>query len=61
MSLLTPKPSGGIISLYGEMTFHDGAPPLRELMSVLKALADESRVRALMALGPGELCVCQIV
>jgi ArsR family transcriptional regulator, arsenate/arsenite/antimonite-responsive transcriptional repressor len=34
---------------------------MRELMSVLKALADENRVRALMALGPGELCVCQIV
>jgi ArsR family transcriptional regulator, arsenate/arsenite/antimonite-responsive transcriptional repressor len=34
---------------------------MRELMSVLKALADESRVRALTALGQGELCVCQIV
>ena len=34
---------------------------MRELMSVLKALADENRVRALMALGPQELCVCQIV
>jgi DNA-binding transcriptional ArsR family regulator len=34
---------------------------MRNLMAVLKALADENRVRALMALGPGELCVCQIV
>jgi DNA-binding transcriptional ArsR family regulator len=30
-------------------------------MAVLKALADENRVRVLMVLGPKELCVCQIV
>ena len=34
---------------------------MRDLMAVLKALADENRVRALMALAPGETCVCQIV
>jgi ArsR family transcriptional regulator, arsenate/arsenite/antimonite-responsive transcriptional repressor len=34
---------------------------MRDLMAVLKALADENRVRILMALGPKELCVCQIV
>ena len=34
---------------------------MRELMAVLKALADENRVRALMSLEAGELCVCQIV
>jgi DNA-binding transcriptional ArsR family regulator len=34
---------------------------MRDLMAVLKALADENRVRALMALASGELCVCQIV
>jgi DNA-binding transcriptional ArsR family regulator len=34
---------------------------MRDLMAVLKALADENRVRALIALGPRELCVCQIV
>ena len=33
---------------------------MRNLMTVLKALADENRVRALMALRPQELCVCQI-
>lgn len=33
---------------------------LRDLMSVTKALADENRVRMLLALGRGELCVCQI-
>jgi ArsR family transcriptional regulator, arsenate/arsenite/antimonite-responsive transcriptional repressor len=34
---------------------------MRDLMTVIKALADENRVRVLMALGPKELCVCQIV
>jgi len=34
---------------------------MRNLMAVLKALADENRVRILMALGSGEVCVCQIV
>ena len=34
---------------------------MRNLMAVLKALADENRVRVLMVLRPVELCVCQIV
>jgi len=34
---------------------------MRNLMAVTKALADESRVRILLALSGGELCVCQIV
>jgi ArsR family transcriptional regulator, arsenate/arsenite/antimonite-responsive transcriptional repressor len=34
---------------------------MRDIMAVLKALADENRVRILMALGPKELCVCQVV
>jgi ArsR family transcriptional regulator len=34
---------------------------MRELMAVLKALADASRVRILSALADHELCVCQIV
>ena len=30
-------------------------------MNITKALADENRVRALMALRGGELCVCQLI
>jgi DNA-binding transcriptional ArsR family regulator len=33
---------------------------MREFMNITKALADESRVRTLLALRDGELCVCQI-
>jgi len=34
---------------------------MREFMMVAKALADQNRVRALMLLRAGELCVCQII
>lgn len=34
---------------------------MREFLAVTKALSDEGRVRALMALTGGELCVCQII
>lgn len=34
---------------------------MREFMAITKALADEQRVRVLLALRRGELCVCQIV
>ncbi len=34
---------------------------MREFMGAVKALADESRVRLLMALEHGELCVCQLI
>ncbi len=34
---------------------------MREVLDVTKALADGNRLRVLMALGGGELCVCQIV
>ncbi|MGA2621002.1 MAG: metalloregulator ArsR/SmtB family transcription factor [Thermoguttaceae bacterium] len=34
---------------------------MRNFMTVAKALADESRVRVLLALGHGSLCVCQVV
>ncbi|MHB8901669.1 MAG: ArsR/SmtB family transcription factor [Thermoguttaceae bacterium] len=34
---------------------------MRDFMVITKALADETRVRVLLALQRGELCVCQIV
>jgi DNA-binding transcriptional ArsR family regulator len=33
---------------------------MRKFMNITKALADEKRVRVLLALRKGELCVCQI-
>jgi ArsR family transcriptional regulator, arsenate/arsenite/antimonite-responsive transcriptional repressor len=33
---------------------------MREFMNITKALADENRVRTILALRKGELCVCQI-
>ena len=33
---------------------------MRQFMALTKALADENRVRVLLALQGGELCVCQI-
>ena len=38
-----------------------GGVSVREFMNVVKALADENRVRALLALCRRELCVCQII
>lgn len=32
-----------------------------EILSITKALSDESRVRALLSLKDGELCLCQII
>jgi ArsR family transcriptional regulator len=34
---------------------------MREVLDITKALADGSRLRVLLALEGGELCVCQIV
>lgn len=34
---------------------------MRDFMALTKALADENRVRALMFLAHGELCLCQII
>lgn len=39
----------------------DSGDAMRDFMSITKALADETRVRVLLALRRGELCVCQIV
>ncbi|MFO7906700.1 MAG: ArsR/SmtB family transcription factor [Planctomycetota bacterium] len=41
-------------------SFQRGAR-LRDFTAITKALADETRVRVLMTLQRGELCVCQIV
>jgi ArsR family transcriptional regulator, arsenate/arsenite/antimonite-responsive transcriptional repressor len=32
-----------------------------EIINITKALSDENRIRALMMLADGELCVCQII
>ncbi|MDY0355942.1 MAG: metalloregulator ArsR/SmtB family transcription factor [Sedimentisphaerales bacterium] len=34
---------------------------MRDVLNITKALADGNRLRALMALADGELCVCQII
>ena len=34
---------------------------MRDFLAITKALSDESRVRALMALKDGELCLCQLI
>jgi DNA-binding transcriptional ArsR family regulator len=34
---------------------------VHEILSITKALSDESRVRALLSLKDGELCLCQII
>ncbi len=34
---------------------------MRRILNITKALADESRLRALLALRCGELCLCQLI
>ena len=34
---------------------------MREFLAITKALSDESRVRALLSIKDGELCLCQII
>lgn len=34
---------------------------MNDYLAITKALADETRVRALMSLADGELCLCQII
>ena len=35
--------------------------PMHEILAITRALSDESRIRAVMMLTSGELCVCQII
>jgi DNA-binding transcriptional ArsR family regulator len=54
---LTAATRAGIdISFFGEIK----KQAMREFMNITRALADENRIRALLALRKGELCVCQI-
>lgn len=34
---------------------------MQDFLAISKALADENRVRAILALVPGELCLCQLI
>jgi DNA-binding transcriptional ArsR family regulator len=34
---------------------------MHEILSITKSLSDETRVRALLSLSDGELCLCQII
>ena len=34
---------------------------MHEILSITKALSDETRVRALLSLKDGEMCLCQII
>ncbi|MDD3473890.1 MAG: metalloregulator ArsR/SmtB family transcription factor [Syntrophaceae bacterium] len=34
---------------------------MKDIMTLIKAVSDENRVRLLMALRGGELCVCQLI
>lgn len=34
---------------------------MRRILGITKAMSDETRVRALMALKDGELCLCQLI
>jgi DNA-binding transcriptional ArsR family regulator len=47
--------------LYNSIVGELSEVSMHELMAVTKALADENRVRTLLALKDSELCVCQII
>lgn len=59
---LTPRPNmprTEHITHLGSAIISGGS--MRDFMAITKALADETRVRVLLALQRGELCVCQVV
>lgn len=39
----------------------DGVSAMRQVLAIARAIGDESRARALLALREGELCLCQII
>jgi ArsR family transcriptional regulator, arsenate/arsenite/antimonite-responsive transcriptional repressor len=39
----------------------EGIEPVKEMLSIFKALSDETRLRMLKLLEGGELCVCHVV
>jgi len=60
--MLEKSVAGSYISICDELSNHYQRGSIMESVIVLaKALSDPSRVRALMALRAGELCVCQII
>lgn len=44
-------------SLYDELWNHD----MKQFLAIAKALSEQARVRALLSLRDGELCLCQII
>ncbi len=52
---------GAAASSCAELAGPAGEHAMEPFMAITKALADENRVRILLALRAGELCVCQIV
>jgi len=59
---LTPRPDVPRTELVPNVhSDPDLGEHMRDFMAITKALADEPRVRVLLALRRGELCVCQIV
>jgi DNA-binding transcriptional ArsR family regulator len=55
--MLDRRFDGFYISPHNELT----GVPMHTFMAITKALADENRVRILLALKGRELCVCQII
>jgi len=49
------------IIIYNSLSGELQGMTMRDFMDIARALSDENRVRALMALRGRELCVCQII
>ncbi len=53
--------TGDLISLYNSLDGELSESPMREFLNITKSLGDENRVRVLMALRHGELCLCHLI